>query len=244
VEDKGWPLGQRLVGIVDRPRAAFAQIAARPGKGWFIPVLILLLGLVALNLALAPHAAVEAQRQMDQQLATLPPGQADALVARMDQLVSPLFVGLMGLVAGIVGTALAILLGAVVLYFVALFTGGEGGFGPTLGVMLWAWIPFGIRALVQAAVIAAQGRLIVNQGLSYLVSVGDRVKDSQNVLYGLLAQVDLFALWHLVLVWAAALALYKLGRNKALVVVLLYAIVSLGLRVATLLIQGMLVTSL
>jgi len=49
---------------------------------------------------------------------------------------------------------------------------------------------------------------------------------------------------HLVLVWAAALALYKLDRNKALVVVLLYAIVSLGLRVAILLIQGMLVPSL
>jgi len=244
VEAEGWTLRQKLVGIVDRPRETFAQVAAQPGRGWFVPVLILLVGLVALNVAAAPYRAVEAQKQIEQQLATLPPDQVGAMAERAKQFGSPLFVGLMGVAGSLVGVALAILLAAGILYFVALLTGGEGEFGPTLGVMLWAWIPFGLRAAVQAAVIAVQGQIIANPGLSYLVSVGDKVKDMQNVAYRLLAQVDVFALWHVFLIYAASRALYKLGRNKAWLVALLYALISLGLRVAVVLIQKMLMPSL
>ena len=244
MEANTWTPGQTLISVVDRPRQAFAQIVSRPGRGWFLPVLILLLGLATLNLALAPHAAVEARKQLESQLASLPPAQANALTERMGTFSSPLFVGAMGFAMGILGTVVAILLGAAILYFIGLVVGGEGEFGPTLAATLWAWIPFGLRPLVQAAVIAAQGRPIVNQGLAYLVSVGDPIKDAQNMLYGLLAQVDLFGLWHLVLVFAAALALQKAGRDKALLVTLLYGAISLGLRVGVVLVQRLFMPAL
>jgi hypothetical protein len=132
-------------------------------------------------------------------------------------------------------------LGAGILYFLSLVSGGEGEFGPTLGATLWAWTPFGLRPLVQAAVVAAQRGLIVNQGLSYLVSVGDPLKDARNVAYVLLSQVDLFSLWHLVLVYAASRALFRFGRNKAVLVTALYAAINLLFRAGTVAIQAMLV---
>jgi hypothetical protein len=94
---------------------------------------------------------------------------------------------------------------------------------------------------VQAAVVAAQRSLIVNQGLSYLVSVGDPLKDARNVAYVLLSQVDLFSLWHLVLVYAASRALFRFGRNKAVLVTALYAAINLLFRAGTVAIQAMLV---
>lgn len=236
-------LGQQLVGLVDRPRETFAQIARRPGRGWFIPVLILLVGMAILAAVAAPYTAAVAQETVDRQMAslTLTPAEAEMARAQASRFVTPLWMGVMGWVGSALATTIAILLGAGILYFLALVSGGEGEFGPALGATLWAWIPFGLRSFVQVAVVAAQRSLIVNQGLSYLVSVGDPLKDARNVAYVLLSQVDLFSLWHLVLVWMASQALFRLSRNKAALVTILYAAINLLFRAGTVAIQAMLV---
>lgn len=234
-------LGARIVGLVDRPQEAFALIARRPGKGWFVPLLILLVGTVVLQAVAAPYAAEAARQEVERRLASLPPEQVEMVTAQANRFTSPMAVALMGIAGSLLTTGFGILLGAGILYFLALVNGGEGDFGPTLGATLWAWVPFGIRPLVQAAIVALRRELIANQGLSYLVSVGDPLRDARNVLYVLLSQVDLFALWHLVLVYAASRALFRFGRNKAVVVTLLYAAVNLLLRTGVVALQAMLV---
>ncbi|MGC8838811.1 MAG: YIP1 family protein [Anaerolineae bacterium] len=234
-------LGQQLVALVDRPRETFAQIARRPGRGWFIPLLILVVGTAVLQIAAAPYAAAAAREALDRQMASLPPEQAQMVSAQAGRFTTPLLVGVMGWVGSLVSAALGILLSAGILYFLALVSGGEGEFGPALGATLWAWVPFGLRPLVQAAVVAAQRSLIVNQGLSYLASVGDPLKDARNVAYVLLSQVDPFSLWHLVLVYAASQALFRFGRNKASLVAILYAAINLLVRAGVVVIQAMLV---
>lgn len=240
METQEGTLGAKILGLVDRPQEAFALITRRPGKGWFVPLLILLLGTAVLQIVAAPYAAVAAREAVERQLATLPPDQVEMVTEQAHRFTSPLVVGLMGWTGSVFSAGIGILLGAGVLYFLALVNGGEGDFGPTLGATLWAWVPFGIRPLVQAAIIAVRRELIANQGLSYLVSVGDPLKDARNVLYVLLSQVDLFALWHLVLVYAASRALFRFGRNKAVVVALLYAAVNLLFRAGVVAIQAML----
>ena len=234
-------LGQQIVALVDRPGDAFAQIARRPGRGWFVPLLILLVGTAVLQIAAAPYAAAAAREAIDRQMASLPPEQAEMVAAQAGRFATPLLVGAMGWLGSVLSAAVGILLGAGILYFLALVSGGEGEFGPTLGATLWAWTPFGLRPLVQAAVVAAQRGLIVNQGLSYLVSVGDPLKDARNVAYVLLSQVDPFSLWHLVLVYAASRALFRFGRNKAVLVTVLYAAINLLFRAGGVAIQTMLV---
>ncbi|MGQ9458225.1 MAG: YIP1 family protein [Anaerolineae bacterium] len=234
-------LGQQMLALVDRPRDAFAQIARQPGRGWVVPLLILLVGTAVLQVVAAPYAAAAAREALDRQMSSLPPAQAEMVSAQAGRFATPLLVGAMGWLGGVVGTAFGILLGAGILYFLALVSGGEGEFGPALGATLWAWTPFGLRPLVQAAVVAVQRGLIVNQGLSYLVSAGDPLKDARNVAYVLLSQVDLFSLWHLVLVYAASQALFRFGRNKAALVTVLYAAINLLFRAGTVVIQAMLV---
>lgn len=234
-------LGQQILALVDRPQDAFAQIARRPGRGWFVPLLVLVVGLAILMAVSAPYAAAVTQEALDRQMTSLSAEQAEMVRAQAGRFTTPLVVGLTGWFGSVASTAFGIFLAAGILYFLALVSGGEGEFGPTLGATLWAWIPFGLRTLVQAAVVAAQRGLIVNQGLSYLVSVGDPLKDARNVVYVLLSQVDLFSLWHLVLVYAASRSLFRFGRNKAALVTVLYAAINLLFRAGTVVIQAMLV---
>ncbi len=44
------------------------------------------------------------------------------------------------------------------------------------------------------------GQLPAHRGLSFLVAGADQVQNAGNLFYGLLAQVDPFLVWHLVLV--------------------------------------------
>ncbi|NLE77582.1 MAG: hypothetical protein GX605_12645 [Chloroflexi bacterium] len=84
-----WSVPARLLAVIDRPVKLFEQIARQPGKGWYAPVLILLVGVSVAALVTAPYAAQEAQRQMERQLASRPPEQAELLAQQMERFGSP-----------------------------------------------------------------------------------------------------------------------------------------------------------
>jgi hypothetical protein len=94
--------------------------------------------------------------------------------------------------------------------------------------------------LVQAGFTLAAGRAIQYPGLSALVATGDLMKDGRNPLLTLLAGIDLFWLWHLLLVVVGLSVVARFGRAKATVLTLVYAALALALAVLpTLLFGGM-----
>ncbi|NLE77581.1 MAG: hypothetical protein GX605_12640 [Chloroflexi bacterium] len=149
-------------------------------------------------------------------------------------------VGAVSLVGGVLGQAVAVLVTAAMIYFIALFMGSEREFGVTFAASLWAYIPLALRLLAQAGVAALRGELIVNQGLSYLASVGDPLKDARSIPYVLLGQVDPFTLWHAVLVYAMGRGLFGFGRNRSVLLAVLYVALHLALQVGTTLLTGLL----
>jgi hypothetical protein len=168
------------------------------------PALAVFLALVIVTLVSAPATSELAREQAEQQLAaqvgSLSGEQAEQVKASLDTFTSPLFIGATGIVFGILGLIVTWLLRGVVLFFISYLFGTEYKYKQMVTLVLWSWWPFALRDLVQAVYVLINGQLVINRGFSFLVASGDQVQDAGNAVYGLLSQVDLFLVWHLLLV--------------------------------------------
>jgi hypothetical protein len=237
------PLWQLLFGIVDRPAATLGAVLARR-KWWtaVVPLLIVFVCLALLLAARAPHDAELARQQAQRQLESMPAAQANAAQASgaMDTFTSAPFILGAGLVTGLLALAIGVVAQAAILYFGALITGGEVNFGQVFTMSAWTRLPVAVGALVQAGFTLAASRAIQYPGLSALVATGDLMKDGRNPMHALLANIDLFWLWHLLLVVVGLAVVARFGRVKATALTLVYAALTLALAVLpTLLFGGM-----
>jgi hypothetical protein len=229
---------QLLVSIIDRPAVTMSYVGKKPGWAWVMPALLVLVGLVVFSVVTAPLTSELALRQAQQQMASLPAQQAEQAAAQVEKFTSPPMMAAFSVVGGLVALVVIWLLGAGILYFLGLVAGGEANFGQSFVILVWSWLPYALRNLVLAAYVAYSGKL-VSQGLSFLVATGDQAKDAANWLYGLLSQVDLFYLWHLVLVIVGLAAVGRLSKTKATIVGLIYLAVTTALSLVPTLLGSM-----
>jgi hypothetical protein len=236
-EDK-MNLWQLLVSIIDRPAVTMSYVGKKPGWAWLTPAFLVLVGLVAFSVITAPLTSELALRRIQQEMASLPPQQAEQAAAQIERFTSPPVIAGFGIVGGMVTLAVIWLLGAGVLYFLGLVAGGEANFAQSFAILTWSWLPYSLRNLTLAAYVAYSGQLI-NLGLSFLVASGDQTKDTANWLYVLLSQLDLFYLWHLVLVIVGLAAVGRFSKTKATIVGLIYLAVTTALSLIPTLVGSM-----
>ena len=236
-EDK-MNLWQLLVSVIDRPAVTMSYVGKKPGWAWLTPALLVLVGLIVFSVVTAPYTSELALRQAQQQMASLPPQQAEQAAAQVEKFTSPPVIAAFSIVGGLVAMAVIWLVSAGVLYFLGLVAGGETNFAQSFAILAWSWLPYSVRNLVMAAYVAYSGKLI-NPGLSSLVATGDQAKDAANWLYGLLSQVDLFYLWHLVLVIVGLAAVGRFSKTKATIVGLIYLAVTTALSLVPTLVGSM-----
>lgn len=225
-----------LPGIVDRPRSTLAEIIASPRWRWVLPAVICLAALAILLATSASALSEQAQQQQAAalqrfggQLQDMTEAQRAQMQAQMERFTSPLFLGITGGITGALGLAIGWLIGAAIIYFGLTIGGLDTRFAAIFAGFSWTWLPFALRDLVTAGWQVATGSLVVNRGLSYFASTGDPLADARNPLWLLLGVVDLFFLWHIVLVYC----LIRAARPKggALGLTLVYAILYVALRV-------------
>jgi hypothetical protein len=194
-----------LFGWIDHPRKTLRYVVKESRWSLMLaPALAVFLALVIVTLVSAPATSELAREQAEQQLAaqvgSLSSEQAEQVKASLDTFTSPVFIGATGIVLGILGLIVTWLLRGVVLFFISYLFGTEYKYKQMVTLVLWSWWPFALRDLVQAVYVLINGQLVTNRGLSFLVASGDQVQDAGNAVYGLLSQVDLFLVWHLLLV--------------------------------------------
>jgi len=219
-----------LVSLIDRPATALAEIAAYPRWRWVLPVILLVGAMIASIVLTGPLTVEQTQQAVQQQLATLPAEQAEMARAQIARLQQPQVLLATAIGTGLIGLLLSWLVASAILYFSVLIAGGDVGFTGLFATLPWTWLPFALRDVVQTGYILYKNELIANPGLSYFVSTGKLVEDAGNLLYNALARVDLFTLWHLVLAFVVLWVLPRFSKGKAFVLVLVYAALSLGLR--------------
>jgi hypothetical protein len=228
-----------LVDIIAAPATALRRLATAPARSWWFPALLAVAGgLLYLGVTLDDLAA-ETARQMQMQLSTMPAEQVETAQPLLARLSSPAFLFASGAVALLVGLVASWLLAAGLLYFGAAILGASLPFSRWWTPVVWTWVPFALRGMVQAAWSLVNGTVIRYAGLSYLVASGDRMADASNPLFVLAAQVDLWALWHGVLVFLLLRTTARLSRGGAAFLTLFYAVVALGLRVIPALAGGL-----
>ena len=92
-----------LFGIIDRPVATFEAVLKRhKWTTWALPLVIVLLTFVIITVVHTPYTLEMGREQAEQQLATLPPEQAEIARAQMEVTLSLPFVLTTGLVIGII----------------------------------------------------------------------------------------------------------------------------------------------
>jgi len=222
---------QLLISMIDRPATTLSYVGQKPGWAWITPALLALVVLVVLNIASAPLISQLALRRVQQQMAGLPPQQAEQMAGQIEMFTSPTVMAISASIGGLIALAVIWLVSAGILYFLGLVLGGEANFAQSFAILAWSWLPHSLRNLVLAAYVAYSGKMI-NQGLSFLVATGNQIKDAANWLYVLLSQVDLFYLWHLILVIIGLIAVGRLSRAKAIIAGVIYLAVMTALTLA------------
>jgi hypothetical protein len=223
-------LARTLLGVIDQPTRAMREAAERP-RSWWLPALLLVVGTIALAWVSAPYQmelANERSAQMIERVtANMPEEQAEMVRERSQQLTLPQYwLGTAGV--GLVLAALGWAIRGAVIHFSSMALGGTSAWGSTFAIGVWGMLPFFVRDLVRATFVWVNEQAIEHEGLSFLVASGDLLEDSTNLVYALLANVDPFALWHVVLLGIGISAATRLSRLKAA----LLALVVLALSVA------------
>jgi hypothetical protein len=116
------------------------------------------------------------------------------------------------------------------LYLAGTFFGNnEVKYGPLFAMTLWAWTPYIVRNVLQGVLMAVTNTPIYNQGLSGLVldnapptpaftPMGRSFMPptrGEDVLAGLLARVDVYLIWHLILLVTGVTVFERLNKKKA-----------------------------
>jgi len=225
-----------LPGIIDQPGRTLAQVLEHPRKRWILPFLLSIIGLALVLGVSASYLSQQAQeqqavalQQVQGQLDQMTESQRAQMEATISRFTSPAFVGGIGFATSLGGLLLGWLLGAAILFF-GLQMGGKGlQFGQIFAGFSWTWLPFILRDLLNAGWVLLNGKIITNPGLSYFFASGDVLADAKDFRWVLASKLDLFMLWHIVLVYFLARAANKRGGGLGLTLV--YALIILALRV-------------
>lgn len=226
-------IGQMLLAMFDRPGQAMEAAVAKP-RSWWLPALLILASLAALTYFSAPYVIEltnARQAEMVERLAAnLSAEQAELVRSQVREMTlsnlmlnSVLFGGAM--------MALGWLVRASIAHLSALAAGGRGVWaGSFAAVGVWSMLPDVLRNIVQLLYTVVNRNPIMHSGLSFLVASGDWLADSRSLVYALLASIDPFTIWHLILLTSAVAAASKLGKGKSLAIALLTWAVLTGLR--------------
>ncbi|MHB1294061.1 MAG: YIP1 family protein [Anaerolineae bacterium] len=222
-------------GMIDRPAQALQAATQRP-RSWWLPAVLLILSMAVSAWIQAPlqvELANERSEQMVARLAErLSAENAAAVRESVTNMTVPTFLA-STIASGAALAAFGWLLRSVVAHLTSMAAGGASTFGQTFAVTVWSMLPFFLRDALQAVYVLTQGKLIPYQGLSSLVATGDWLQESGNVLFGLLASIDPFMLWSLVLLGIGVSVSARVRRRTGILVACLAWGVVLALKLAS-----------
>ncbi|PWH12234.1 MAG: hypothetical protein DDG60_14425 [Anaerolineae bacterium] len=206
---------KRLLTFLFQPNKHFEQMAAEEAFSWQLPMLFLSLALV-LRLLISGYfqarAAAMGQVPLPPDWQWWTPEMQNNYMQAMQQTQSPVFVYVIPMVLGLVGLWLGWLILSGLLHLASTLLGGRGAMGMALNVTAWASLPFALRDLLRVVFMLVVGRTISSPGLSGFVQATDT---GTVFLAQVLSNVDVFFIWHLILLTFGFRRLDSLSTLKA-----------------------------
>ena len=223
----------RAWAMLFRPRRGFQEMAAESRSTWLTPMLLLSITAILVVVVagfLKSRAALMGEVQLPPDWEFWTPEMQDNFMRAQQATQGPVFLYIMPIIGSLTSLWVGWLLLAALLHFGSTLLGGRGSMQSALNVVAWASLPFAVRDILRIIFMLAAGHAIVSPGLSGFTSTPGFVAQ-------LLTRLDIFLLWHVVLLVIGFALTDGLPRGKAvtgvLVVILLVLIAQAGLGALT-----------
>lgn len=215
----------RLFTVLFQPRPVFESIASAAKPVWRMPMLVWSLTTILVVLLGGWMQSRAAQTGE----ITLPPDwqywstdMQENFMQAQQTTQSPMLVYVLPVVGTLIGLWFGWLILAGMLHLGSTLLGGRGAMAGALNIVAWSAAPLIVRDVLRAVFILAVGHPIQSAGLSGFV-------EGAGMVAQLLARLDLFLFWNIVLLVIGLRVVDSLPRSKAVIgVVLVVAIILLA----------------
>lgn len=237
---------KRLFSFLLQPGKQFEQMAAAETSSWQMPMLFISLALI-LRLLVSGYfqarAAAMGQVPLPPDWQWWTPDMQNNYMQAIQQTQSPVFVYVIPIVLGLSGLWLGWPILTGLLHLTSTLFGGRGKMGTALSLTAWASLPFALRDLLRVVFMLIAGRAISSPGLSGFVTA---TEPGMVFLGQILANLDIFFLWHILLLIIGFRLADNLSAVKAAMGVLIVLALSLlaqaGLGTLAVRLSGLMVT--
>lgn len=222
---------RRVFDLIVRPRATLSEVRGIERGMWLTPIAIILALLVVRVLVEAPIKIALAESGA----APTPPGfefytpeQQAQIQQALEATRGPVFQYIFPIIGAVLRGLLLWGITAVLLYFISTLQGGRGSMTRSLNLVAWAMVPTIVHLSIQIVFILTTQQLIDEPGLS-----GFTPAPPEGTILGraLLSRIDLFLVWHAVLLVAGLKLFTGLDSGKAWGSVLIAIAIVMILRV-------------
>lgn len=217
--------------VLFRPRQAFAAIASQSRSVWLTPMLILTLAaliLVAVSGPVKQAAAMSGEVQMPPDFQWWTPEQQAQYMQAISATNGPTFIYIFPALMALVKVWFGWLLVSGLLHLLLTMLGGRGEMGIVLNLVAWAGLPFALRDLVRTGSALATDRLVTATGLAGFTPAGE----GTGIIFlgALMALIDIYLIWHAVLLVLGVRAANGLKASRAAAAVLITLAIALLLQ--------------
>jgi hypothetical protein len=206
-----------------RPRRGFQEMASESRATWLTPMLILTVTAILVVIVagyLKSRAAMMGEIPLPPDWQFWTPEMQENYMRAQQATQGPVFLYIMPMVGSLTGLWLGWLLLAAFLHFGSTLLGGRGSMQSALNIVAWASLPFAVRDILRIIFMLAAGHAITSPGLSGFTSMPGFVAQ-------LLTRVDIFLIWHVILLVIGFALTDGLPRGKAVTGVLVVVILVL-----------------
>ncbi len=203
--------------VLFRPRRALQNVAAHKNGTWLTPLLILtVLALLRVWSAgyVRQNYAMPGEFQTPPDFQYYTPEQQAQFMQAMQATQGPVFVYVFPAISAMLGIWLGWLLVGGLMHLVMTLLGGRGDTMGAMNLVAWAGLPFALRDLVRAAALLIGRQPIDNPGLAGFAP--PEATGFAAYLIAWLPVIDLYLIWHIVLLVLGVRAASSLTSGKAI----------------------------
>jgi hypothetical protein len=211
------------------PRRGFQEMASESRSTWLTPMLLLSITAILVVIVtgyLKSRAAMMGEIPLPPDWQFWTPEMQNDYMQAQQATQGPAFLYIIPMFGSLTGLWLGWLLLAGLLHFGSTLLGGRGSMQSALNIVAWASLPFAVRDLLRVIFMLVEGHAIVSPGLSGFTT-------APGLISQLLTRLDIFLLWHVILLVIGFAITDGLPRGKAvtgvLVVILLVLLAQAGL---------------
>jgi hypothetical protein len=205
-----------IPGVFFFPRRTFDSIVKQSFGVWILPLLLMTVSTLILVLVAGPlkrEALMMAPPELPPDFEYMSPEQQTQFMQAQQATQGPVFIYGFPALLSVGKVWLGWLIVGGLLHFVLTLLGGRGNTGASMNIVGWSALPFVLRDIVQIIAMLATHKLIAGQGIAGFVPEGEGFVV---FLSQLLAMIDIYLIWNLILLVIGVRASTGLAGGKAI----------------------------